>query len=282
MKAREAAYLALLASLRQESYIADYLQAWQDRENPPSIDFALAKEIAYGSARLALSLDYLAASLSKRQNLSLKLKERALVRTALYQHFYMSKIPLYAIASESVELAKKHCHLTFAGFLYAILSRLSSETPILPSGKSPKDLSIHYSYPEVFVAWLLTDYGLSKTEEVLQAGNTPSKTMARIRPGSKREEAIGGQALRTPDGEAEVVVIENADDIPRFASASFCYIQNITPAVLTAQLAQHTPIPKSILDLCASPGGKLLAAHDLFPQAELFGNDIAADKVERL
>jgi len=49
-----------------------------------------------------------------------------------------------------------------------------------------------------------------------------------------------------------------------------------------AALAEHSKAPARILDLCASPGGKLLAAHDLFPQAKLYANDVSPEKIMRL
>jgi 16S rRNA (cytosine967-C5)-methyltransferase len=61
------------------------------------------------------------------------------------------------------------------------------------------------------------------------------------------------------------------------------YIQNITPALLCMRLSEKmTEVPCRILDLCASPGGKLLMAHDLFPQAELYANDVSEDKMRKV
>ena len=137
MIAREAAYLALLASLRQEQFIMHSLASWQKADRPTVQDFAFAHEIATGTARMALSLDYIAEQLSTSKKLNLKLKERALLRTAIYQYHFMQKVPLYAVVNETIEIAKKYCHQTFVSFLNALLRHLGTKAPSLPSGNTP-------------------------------------------------------------------------------------------------------------------------------------------------
>lgn len=277
MNSREAAYLALLTSLRQEGFVSHFLEQWQNNENPSDLDFAFAQEIAFGTTRLALALDHISAQLSTHQKLSLKLKERALLRTAIYQHFYMSKVPLYAIVNETIELAKKYCHRTFANYLNAILRKLSSKKPALPTGNTPVELSIRFSYPLPFIGKLIAAFGKEKTEDILNGGNKPAKTMARLRPGINIQDQLPLKLISDT-----FAIIDKASMLNEIASSPFYYIQNITPAFLVAELAKLTKPPNRILDLCASPGGKLIAAYDKFPEAELFGNDVSQDKIFRL
>lgn len=283
MIAREAAYLALLASLRQEQFIMHSLASWQKAEHPTVQDFAFAHEIATGAARMALSLDYIAEQLSTSKKLNLKLKERALLRTAIYQYHFMQKVPLYAIVNETIEIAKKYCHQTFAAYLNALLRNLENGVPALPSGNTPEELSIRYSYPLYFVRALIADYGQEETEKILTAGNLPSKTMVRVRPGVD----INAQAFNflSPLKETgvPVAILKTASSLSAIAAMPEVYIQNATSVALIAELATKQSIPPTrILDLCASPGGKLLAVHDLFPQADLYANDLTVDKVMRL
>lgn len=282
MTAREIAYIALLASLRNEHFIVHTLAQWQKNEHPPMLDFAFAYEIASGAGRMALALDYIGAQLSTAKKLSLKLKEKALLRTAIYQYCFMSKVPLYAIANESTEIAKKYCHPTFASFLNALLRKLEDGIPQLPQGSSPQELSIRLSYPRYFVGQLIVDYGKETAEEILTLGNTAPKTMARVRPGVN----INTKAMEflTPIKEAgiPVAVIQKASEMSTISAMPEFYIQNATSAALIADLAEKTAKPKRLLDLCASPGGKLLAAHDLYPESELFANDLTEEKIVRL
>ena len=128
---REVAYLALLKSLREESFLDDTLDAWRKTSTPQARDYNFCRALAYGSAQMALSLDYFASRLAENQTLKLKLKEKALLRVALYQYYFMNGVPLYALTNESVEIAKRHCHIRFANFLihYRKLPTIPLELP---------------------------------------------------------------------------------------------------------------------------------------------------------
>jgi 16S rRNA (cytosine967-C5)-methyltransferase len=282
MNAREAAYLAVSASMKHERFVSQSLEEWNRREHPSSLDYAFALELASGTVRMALSLDHIAAGFSTNNKINVKLKERALVRMAVYQYCYMDKVPLYAIVNESIVLAKKYCYKTFAGFLNALLRKMGESSPSLPSGETPEDISILYSYPRYFVERLVKAYGDDVARDILSAGNAPSRTMVRVRPGVD----ISNEAFKflnpITEGGMPVAVLSKAASLAAIASMPEVYIQNATPVALVAELAQRTGKPNSILDLCASPGGKLLAAHDMFPAAALYANDVSEEKMVRL
>lgn len=278
---REAAYLALLSSAREESFLSDTLRVWKSGVSISEKDYHFAREIAYGTTRMASALDHLALQLAEKKKLSLKLKEKLFFRMALYQYFYMERVPLYAIVDEIVQLAKKYCHESFAKFLNACLRSLEKAKPELPKGDTVPDLSIRYSYPAFYVQELVQNFGLEKAEALMRAGNNPSPTMFRMRPEAPRPKIDGGidflAGTHSPIG-----VIKDSSLVPEIAKSHHYYIQNVTPSELIFTLAQELPEPRSILDLCASPGGKLIAAHDYFPNAELFANDVSPDKLKPL
>lgn len=287
MNPREAAYLALLASLREERFITETLEHWQQQFNPSPLNFRFAQQIAYGAAQMAIALDYLALQMADKKALSLKQKERALLRLALYQFYFLDRVPLYAIADEMLKIARKYCHRLFVNYLNALLRKLAISPPTLPIGDSLQELSVRYSYPIFFVQELIRDYSLDKAKEVMTAGNCPVPTMVRLRPIVSENDAQELQKLGCTDlmttTPCSIAVIKDPGLIPRLASSSQVYIQNVTPAVLLGNLChQMTTPPQRILDLCASPGGKLVAVHDAFPQAILYANDISTEKLKRL
>jgi 16S rRNA (cytosine967-C5)-methyltransferase len=231
---------------------------------------------------MALALDHIGAQLSTSGKLNLKMKERALLRTAIYQYCFMNKVPLYAIVNETIELAKKYCHKTFIAYLNALLRKLGENRYTLPDGNKPKDLSVRYSYPLYFVDALISDYGKEAAEDLLGQGNNPPKTMVRVRPGV--DLSLDAFKFLKPNNKMglPIAIIDKAISLSALAELPEVYIQNATPVALIASLAEQGTQPATILDLCASPGGKLLAAHDLYPKARLFANDVSPEKILRL
>lgn len=274
---REIAYLALLVSLRNEGFVSDILRQWREETSPPSKDDHLAQEIANGSARMALTLDYLAQQVTPQKKLDVKLKERALLRTAVYQMCFMDRVPSYAVVDETIKIAHKYCHSTFVKFLNAILRRIAEQKPALPTGNSPVELSIRYSYPQFFTEKLLKSYGVEKTPLILEAGNTAAPHMVRLRDSNGVQ---NWELVKQPP--FPVALIKETSRIPEIASSPSYYIQNVTPVELMTHLSGPTLNPHSILDLCASPGGKTLLAYDLYPNAQLFANDVSPKKLETL
>lgn len=279
MKPREAAYLALLSSHRDGIYLTDTLNKWREESQPNQLDANFAQEIAYGTMRMTSALDFLAQQLSDKKKLKLKLKEKVLLRVALYQYFYMDRVPIYAIADESTKLAHKYCHGTFVGFLNAVLRNLSEKPPTLPKEDSLSDISIRYSYPLFFVERLFSDYGMEKTLDILEAENSPAPTMVRVRPAGQ---ILPGMRILCSEP-FPMAVLEDSSKMKELLSSSNYYIQNATPATLIGQLAKSLPkTPDNILDLCAAPGGKSICVHDLFPKAKIWANDVSEQKVQIL
>jgi 16S rRNA (cytosine967-C5)-methyltransferase len=115
-----------------------------------------------------------------------------------------------------------------------------------------------------YIERLLSDYPLETAEAILQVGNAPGITMGRMRPTS------------------QVVPLPTSEAIQKAATSPEYYIQNITPATLISHLSSAIDPPNHILDLCASPGGKLIHVHDLFQKAFLYANDINEGKLKVL
>jgi 16S rRNA (cytosine967-C5)-methyltransferase len=280
IKAREAAFLSVLNSLQEEKFANETLEKWKKEASPSSIDYHLAQEIAYGAIRMALSLDYIAVQLTSQRKLSTKLSERALLRSALYQACFMDRLPLYAIVNETVSIARKYFHESFAKFLNAILRKLSEFRPRLPMERNASDMSVRHSYPLFYIQELIHDYGIDQAENILHLGNQPALTMFRIRPEETFTSMESVEIL--VDSKVPFGIIRDSSLVSKISESKKYYIQNATPAALINTLHQGIKDPKHILDLCASPGGKLIAVHDYFPRATLTANDVSKKKVKIL
>jgi 16S rRNA (cytosine967-C5)-methyltransferase len=271
---REAAFLALIEFHLHNVHLTDSLNAWRSKEKPASNDLHLAQEIAYGTMRMQKTLDYYASQLTNSKKLKLKPKELYLLRSALYQFYFMSKIPLYALTNETVSLAKRYFSPHIAQFFNALLRKLP-DTQI----EQPTDLTVLYSYTESFVDKLLKHFPKDVVKEILKVGNQPSQTMVRVR-NPKLKLSYLKPILKKP---FTVCLIEDIQHLKDLSQMSDVYIQNVTPAYLISTLAEKSTIsPKTILDLCSSPGGKLIAIHDIYPKATLWSNDVSEGKLEKI
>lgn len=260
--ARAAAYFALLDYAKQGTFLKDSLSEWLKSERPPLQELRLAQEIAYGTMRMQRSLDAIARQLVAPNPLKLKPKELILLRTALYQHYYMDRVPLYAIVDQTLKIASQHLHASVKKFLHAVLGKIKNKEISLPD-----EWGVRYSYPTYYIDLLRRTYP-QKLETILTAGNLPGITMVRLR--------------NDPDP-LTVQPVPADQSVPEIAASEAYYIQNITPVTLIKHLCRSLEAkPKKILDLCASPGGKLIAMHDKFPHAELFANDVSKEKLKRI
>ena len=265
---REIAFIALMKA-KQGIYIPETLCKWQ-KDMPSSRDLHLAQEIAFGAARQYYALDYLVRMLMGKIP-KLKIKERIILHMAIYQYFFMDRIPVYAINNEMVKIAKKYCHRSFVGFINALLRKLPNSNLCLPKGNDTYEMSIRYSYPEFFVNELVNYYGIEKAKNIMDIGNKPSVMMARIRSG----------IFKDSNKSSAIVKVESLESFPY--KPSEYYIQNITPTILVDYLCNGLKkYPKNILDLCASPGGKTINVFDHFPKANYIANDISTRKLKRI
>ena len=159
-------------------------------------------------------------------------------------------------------MAKKYFSPYKAKFFNALLRKIETSEVALPTGDQVADMSVRLSYPPFFVSQLIAELGQEQALKILELGNRSSPLMARRR--------------KAPFQMVEV------DNLEAFASSKDFYIQNPTPAHLFEALSTQPFSPKRILDLCAAPGGKLLLAHDVFPEAELCANDLSPAKIQTL
>lgn len=280
---RKAAYEALIRWERTGCYLVEGLDSWHREASPSTQQRHQARQLAYGCCSRRLSLDQLAFQLSKGGKLPKKKREQWLLRLALYEACFLSGSPLYGLVHSWVELAHQCCHSSFASYLNALLRSVGQKgVPRLPSGEKPSDLAIYYSYPPWFVGELLQHHPLHRVRQLLAIGNEPAATVARLRPGFPDPFLLPVweclSHLPCPAGRLLL-----PEKLPELVKQPGLVIQGPAHLSLIYQLASGLEAkPRRILDLCAAPGGKLLLLADLYPQALLYANDVAPERMERL
>lgn len=191
-------------------------------------DRALLTALVYGVARRRRTLDWLIDRCARRVDPGV----RQILRVALFQVRFLSRIPRRAAVHEAVEQAKAFGRGA-AGFVNAVLRKAADL-------ELPDHLGVRSSHPD----WLLARWRrFPDLEAILEADNAVLPVTARVNP------------LRPPPGAAGPVIEIEGDpsDHPGFSEGRFT-VQDET-SMKAAPLLDPRP-GERVLDLCAAPGGK--------------------------
>lgn len=237
----------------------------EEREKGP------AKELAIGTLRHSLALKEMACMLNGHRPIKLKGPCLWLLKMALYQYKWMTGLPSYAIVNETVEMAKLYSPHQ-AKFLNALLRKIDK----MPSIEEIKKEAVRYSLPDFVYRKLKQIIPQEKWQEVLEQSIARPKTMLRSK------EPLDLEKIAPFKGGDVYLYTEEKGKLSDYLSKKGVYVQNITPIELVHFLYEESFSPKSVIDLCAAPGGKLTLASALFPESDLYGVDIAKERLATL
>ena len=157
--ARLAAF-GVLRKVLSGGYASDLLLSRGAELDPR--DAGLASEIAFGALRYQAQLDYLIEHYSGRK-LRLDPEVRIALRMGIYQLRYLERIPPHAAVAESVELVKRARKHSAAGFVNAILRKVTREPIEWPNRE------VELSCPEWLLARWERHYGAAAAEGIARA-----------------------------------------------------------------------------------------------------------------
>ncbi len=266
--ARKEAFLSLTKSIKDKKYSNLEMNVTLEKDTLSSEDRSLYTRLYLGVLEKKITLDYLFSRISTIPINTLTPEVLSLLEMGAYQILYMDRIPDHAAIFETVEMAKKACPQG-AKFINAILRRISREKESIFSyldlpGK--KGLALKYGYPRHLVSLWQNAYGKETCEKILIAQNTPAPLTLRVNTlkigmeafcEKLREEGIPfhKNSLCKNGITLEKTIAPTA--IYGFESGLF-FIQDAAAAHAIDRLSVKKG--ESVLDLCASPGGKSFAA----------------------
>ena len=286
--ARGVAYTVLAAVREDDAYVNLLLPRLMSEQKLDSRDAAFATELTHGTIRWQGTYDAVIDQLAKRD---LDPAVRDVLRLGAHQLLAM-RVPDHAAVSTSVALVKRVVGHKPAGFVNAILRRVSerdlaSWIELVTEGLTGDDaLAVRYSHP----AWVVAELRRSllavdashELEELLAADNVPPKVTLVARPRlATVAELPGTPGLLSP----WAVVLDGGDP------GSIAAVREGRAAVqdegsqLVAKALVDLPLepPRDRwLDLCAGPGGKaaLLGALAVERGAHLVANEMQPHRAE--
>ena len=289
---REIALRLLLQREAGEDFIENLLEAALQQSRLAGADRGLLQELVYGTVRWQATLDWLIAR--KTAGRIQKPALQNLLRLALYQIFWLSRIPDHAAVNETVEIAKRSGFGAQSGFINAVLraylrEREQTEQALILLKQS--DPALGYSHPK----WLCERWdkrlGRDALLRLLEWNNTPPITFARANalrgePDSLREqwerEKVEAKMVSVPWA-SETAVYElksfpTLAGLHSFTSGRF-YIQD--PSTLLAVAELNPRSGETILDYCAAPGGKTTyIAERIKNSGTIIAHDLTADRLK--
>lgn len=283
---RDLALIALHRLSRSHGFISTVLdrlfaanRALEDR------DRAFVSQLVQGVMRWRLRLDWIIDQHAHFPIRKIDPWVLSILRLALYQVFFLDRVPESAAVNEAVKQVKARYPDHIASFVNGLLRNIcrNKENIAFPDRKTDplRFLSVNYSYPEWLVEKWVSELGENRAEALLEAGNrTPPLT---VRVNSliagrseviKRLEEEGLEArptLYSPFGLKLEGLKGRVDQLRAFHEGLF-QVQEEAAQVVSVLLDAASR--KKVLDVCAGFGGKTSHLAELMGEA---GTVVALD-----
>ena len=240
-----------------------------------------------GTIEKRLYLDFIIDGYSKTPVKKMKPIIMLLLEMAVYQLFFMDRVPDSAAINEAVKLAKKRGFTGLSGFVNGVLRNIARNKENIALPDKDKELiqylEIKYSTPRAVVKYFIKDYGNEEAEAILEAFEEKRPLVARAT--KNREELIKkleaeGARVSTDTIFPESLKILELD--------SLSYLESFEEGDFAIQdessqfIGKIVGLPKGarVLDLCAAPGGKSLLFAEMEEVDEIISCDISESKTE--
>jgi 16S rRNA (cytosine967-C5)-methyltransferase len=265
---RDLALQALIRLTRDPSFSSAVLdRLFRANRNLDDRDRAFVSQLVQGVVRWRLRLDWTIGEASRFALRKIDPPVLDILRLALYQIFFLDRVPESAAVNEAVKQAKatypRHI-VSFVNGLLRNICRQKDRIAFPDRRRNPiRYLSLFHSYPEWLVEKWIRELGEEETEALLEAGNrTPLLGVRANGLKISRSELIlrlereGLKARRTPYSPLGVVVEGlrgRVDQLTAFKEGLF-QVQDEAAQVTSFLLA--APRGSTVLDVCAGYGGK--------------------------
>lgn len=229
-------------------------------------DIAFLTTLVYGVIEKQFTLDFFISKFAKRSAKEIESTTLNILRLGTFQILFLDKVPSSAAVNEAVRLAKMGKSQRAAGFVNAVLRRISENKDNMPYPDKEKDfkryLHVKYSCPQ----WLLTkwiqEYSKETTLGILTGiENKPYAVLRTNTLLTTTEELI--DMLDEEDIKAEKIdYLPNALKVDKLNDLSnndifnegYFTVQNSASQICC--LACNPKPGDSVIDMCSAPGGK--------------------------
>lgn len=244
-------------------------------------DFAFIKEIITGVVRNKTYLDYVIRQNSRVRFNRIHKIILIILEMAIYQMYFLDKVPDYSIVDESVNLAKIYGNKGSISFTNGILRSIAKKKPAQVTLKNSIDnLSTYYSHPRFYTEYFYENYGEEFTKKLLKSNNEKAPFTIRVNSIKtnrddliKNLSQIGFEIEETTYDKALNVLNPNGIIDTEYFEKGHFYVQDLGSILVSSFLNPRKD--SKVLDLCAAPGGKTTHLSELMDNT---GEIVACDK----
>ncbi len=260
-------------------------------------DRRLYLNLVYGCLQNQTYLDYIIKQQSNRPVNKLHKEVSEILRIAIYQIYFLDKIPNYAIVNESVNLANEF-QPQAKGFINGVIRNIIRKTE--KDGKDFKfenwdnekeALAIRYSVPLWIVHKYYETFGVENAEAIIPLlnekppftirCNTMKTTVDQLIKNIEKSgvEAVRGKYSPNAIQLANLGIFEsNIEEDSLYQEGQFL-IQD-QAAMITVERLDPKP-GQRVLDMCAAPGGKTTYLSQLMNnEGEIIARDVFAHRLK--
>jgi len=219
-------------------------------------DRAFATELAFGTLRSMLSLDWAIERRANRPVARMSPGARAVLRMGAYQ-LLVARVPPHAAVGETVGLASPRER----GFANAVLRKLASDPPTWPAGDREADVAVRTGLQPWAVRELGTLLPSDQVEEAAVSFATRGRLCLRANTPVASADAVraaigsAGHQAEPAGLDPSCMLVDGGDpsSFPGFDDGDFA-VQDQASAFVVRAL--DTQPGQRVLDACAAPGGK--------------------------
>ncbi len=285
---REIAAEALMQIMTAEAYNTMTLRRLLRQNGAmPRHDRAFVTETVNGTLRNLIYIDHVLNTFSKTRTEKMKPWLLAVLRTAVYQMYFM-EVPDSAACNEAVKLAAARGYAPLKGFVNGVLrtaAKKRKEIP-MPEKGTAEYLSVAYSHPLWLVRMWLAYYGYEETEAICAFDNGSPDVTIRVNSLKTSRDALKQMLTEAGVEVKDGWICENALHLTKTADLSrlTAYQEGLFHVQdESSQLAVQILDPRKgekVLDLCAAPGGKSFTAAEMMEDnGWLVSRDIYEHKI---
>ena len=288
--ARSVALQALLQMTENEGYSNIIIDKALRSASLSSQDAALATGLFYGVLEKRISLEYIIRQFASIPLSKIHPTVLEILRMAVYQIFFMDKIPDSAAVNEAVKLAKEFGQGKASGFVNGVLRNFlrKKDTVQLPDEQdaSPSSLSVRFSCPEWLIRLWITSYGQECTLSLLKSFQEKAPLFVRVNTTKitpdelkKKLEELGVK-VNPVTNFPNALILEKIGSVaqnPYFLEGLF-HVQDLSSQICCGLI--HPQVGETVLDICSAPGGKAFTVCELMGDTgKLFAFDKYKGKV---